>query len=365
MKLIDFQKSALMMYKQRKAVHLVGPPGVGKTDVIKHDVRALLSEAHKCTFGYADVLLPTIDAPDLRGFLVPTKDADGHPTSFFTRSAVLPSKAYLAEHPRGIMFLDERSQADMLTQKAVAPIVLDKRFGEEYLPEGWWVLSASNRLEDKAGTIRPPTHLVNRERTIYIDPDITSWAIWAEAHDVHPMMVAFAKQFPGVVFQDHVPKSAGDGSPFCTPRSFVSAAEMVADAAGVDDKGRPNMSIPVSSLLSQIVQGDIGEGACAQLFGFLKVGDQLPTIDQIEKDPMKAKCPEDLSAAYAAMQLCIHHAQPVNVDKLWTYTERLPKELQVSAAKSLVDKGKGVLLNSQALNKWIMNNRALINASNK
>lgn len=362
MKLIDFIKSAPMLYKTGKTVHLKGPPGLGKTMSVRNDVREVLSESFKEPFGYADVVLPTIDAPDIRGFLVPTKDADGTPTSFFTRPAILPSVAYLKEHPRGIFFIDESDQADLLTSKAKSGIVLEKRFGEHYLPDGWWVIEASNRMEDRSGVLRSLAHNVNRVRTINLEPDILSWAVWAEAHGVHPMMVAFAKQFPGVVFSEHVPKTDG---PFCTPRSFVSAADLVADAAGVDDKGRPRMSIPVNSILSQLIAGDIGEGATAQLFGFLKVGDQLPTIDQIEKDPMKAKCPEDLSAAYAAMQLCIHHASPPNVDKLWTYTERLPKELQVSAAKSLVDKGKGVLLNSQALNNWIRNNRALINASNK
>lgn len=258
--------------------------------------------------------------------------------------------------------LDERNAADLLTQKAVAPAVLWKRFGEEYLPEGWMIVSASNRMEDRAGVIRPPTHLVNRECTISIEPDVTSWAIWAEAHEIHPMMVAFAKSMPGVVFSETVPKADG---PFCTPRSFTAASNLVADAAGVDDKGRPNAAVPVSSLLQQMVGGNIGDGATAQLFAFLKVGDQLPTIDEIEKDPKKAKCPTDLSAAYAAVQLCIHHASPDKVDVLWEYCERLPKELQVSAAKSLVEKGRGVLINSKALSKWIMANRALITASNK
>lgn len=361
MKLIEFIKCSHTLYKTGKACHVVGPPGVGKTDAIKHDIIAILSEAYGEQFGYADCLLPTIDAPDIRGFLVPTKDADGRATSFFTRSAILPSRAYLEAHPRGIYFLDERNAADLLTQKSIAPVILDRRFGEEYLPPLWWVVSASNRMEDRAGVIRPPTHLVNRERTIQIIPDVTSWAVWAERNNIHPMMIAFAKQMPGVVFSESVPK--GDGA-FCTPRSFTSAAALIADAAGTDDKGNPNMTIPVNSLLMQMVGGDIGDGATAQLFGFLKVGDQLPTIEEVLKDPQKAKCPKDLSAAYAALQLLIHHAAPTNIEILWEYAERFPKELQASAATSLVEKGKGAMLTSKRLGAWVMNNRALIVATN-
>lgn len=361
MKLNELVKSAGALYKSGTALHLIGPPGVGKSDVIRHELRTALSDMYNEEFGFHDILLPTIDAPDIRGFLVPTKDAQGVATSFFTRSAVLPSRAYLAQHPRGIMLLDERNAADMLTQKAVAPAVLDKRFGEEQLPAGWWVISASNRVEDKSGVIKPPRHLVNRERTIPIDPSVDAWATWAEEKGLHPMLVAFAKRNPGVVFSNSVP--AADG-PFCTPRSFVSAARLLTEVAGVDVDGNPNMDIQVNDVIQQAVAGDVGDGASAQLFGFLKIADQLPTIQEIEADPKKAKCPTDLSAAYAAAQICLHYADAKRIDKLWAYCERLPKELQVSAAKSLIDKGGGTLLNSQALNKWITQNKALINASN-
>lgn len=363
MKLIELVKSAAMLYASGTALHLVGPPGVGKSDTIKHQVRAALQAAHGGEeFGFHDVLLPTIDAPDIRGFLIPSKGADGTPTSFFTRSAILPSKEYLARHPRGIMVLDERNAADLLTQKAVAPVVLWKRFGEEYLPKDWWIVSASNRKEDKAGVITPPSHLRNRERQINIEPDVHSWSVWAEEQHIHPMLIAFAKKSPGIVFGDMPPKNEG---PFCTPRSFTSAANLLAQAAGVDANGNPNVDIPVNSLVSQMVSGDIGEGATAELFAFLKVADELPSIDEIIADPTKAKCPTNLSAAYAAAQLCVHYAEAGTIDKLWQYNERLPKELQVTTAKSLISKGGGVLLNSKALTKWISQNKALINASNK
>lgn len=362
MRLLDLTKNAPVLYKSGTAIHLVGPPGVGKSDCIKNEFRMALENAHNGeAFGFHDVLLPTVDAPDLRGFLLPTKDKDGHPSSFFTRSAVLPTKEYLQEFPRGIMVMDERSSADLLTQKASAPAVLWKRFGEEYLPEGWLIMSASNRVEDRAGVIKPPTHLVNRERTIPIEGDVLSWAIWAEDHGVHPMLIAFAKKMPGVVFSETVPKT--DGA-FCTPRSYVAAANLLSIVAGKDADGNPNMDIPQSGIVSEMVAGDIGAGACAQLMSFLKVADQLPTIQEILADPAKAACPTDLSAAYAAAQMILHYGKPDTIDKLWTYTERLPKEMQTTTAKQLVAKGAGALLNSKALSVWISKNRALINASN-
>lgn len=360
MHLLEIVKQSVNLYESGTAVHLIGPPGVGKSDIVKNELRGALSAHYGEEFGYHDVIVPTLDAPDFRGFLIPTKDANGRPTSFFTRSAVMPSEEYLMAHPKGIMFLDERNQADQLTQKSLAPVVLSKRFGEHLLPDDWIVISASNRQQDGSGVGKALKHMVNRERTLQIEPHVLSWAVYAEARAVHPMLIAFAKTRPNIVFSDTVPK---EDAPFCTPRSFMSAAKLLARIAGEDAAGNPNMKIPNDGIIMQLVSGDIGDKAAAELFAYLKVADDLPTIEEILADPAGCKCPKELSAAYAAMQMCIHFAAPQNIDKLWTFAERFPKELQVSVARSLCERGGGVLLNSKALATWLVNNKTLINAS--
>jgi hypothetical protein len=360
MRIIDLVQQAPLLYKTGRAVHLVGPPGIGKSDTIEISIRNALSQAYGEEFGFWDFLAPTVDAPDVRGFLVPTKLADGTPSSFYTRSGLLPPKEYLEKYPRGIYFIDERNSADVLTQKALAPAILHKRFGDVRLPEGWQMWSASNRVSDQSGASKALKMMVNRERTIYLQSDVLSWSIWAEERRLHPLLIAFAKARPAVVFPDEVPK--GDG-PFCTARSFTATCELLGEVAGVDANGNPSMKIPMDNLVMQLVQGDIGEASTAELAAHIKLGDQLPEIEEIEKDPMAAKCPKDLSAAYAAAQMLLHYAKPGNIDMLWTYAERLPREIQVSTAQSLVKRGAGVLLNSAKLTAWITKNQALIHTS--
>lgn len=363
MKILDLIKVFPALYEARTSVHLIGPPGVGKSDVLKYEIRDVLSERYGERFGFCGdaeeaPLLPTLDAPDIRGFLVPAKDQKtGEATSYFTRSPLYPSDEYLAKHPRGILVLDERNTADLLTQKAIAPVVLSKLLGTKRLPEGWMVLSCSNRVSDRAGVIRPPSHLTNRECILNIDADVTSWAVWAEKHGIHPMCIAYAKKFPGNCFSSEVPP--GDG-PFPTARSFTAAAKFLALQAGTDKDGKINMALPSDPLTQQVVAGLIGDGGVAQLFAFFKLHDKLPDIEDVINTPLKAKCPKELDAGYAAMQLCIHYAKPENVDAIWQYAERLPAELQVSAAVSLIKRGGGVLINSKALGAWVAKNRALV-----
>lgn len=363
MRILDLIKVFPDMYEARTAVHIIGPPGGGKSDVLKYDIRAALSERYGETFGFCGDaeeawLLPTLDAPDIRGFLVPQKDPKtGEATSYFTRSPLYPSDEYMAKHPRGLFVIDERNAADLLTQKATAPIILSKLFGHRRLPEGWIVVSCSNRVSDRAGVIRPPMHLTNRECLINLDVDALSWAVWAEKQELHPMAVAFAKKVPGCCFSEAVP--VGDG-PFPSARSYTAAVRFLGIKAGKDKSGHVNMELPSDPLTQAVVAGHVGDGSAAQMFAFFKLHDKLPDIEDVLKDPLKAKCPETLDAAYAAMQLCIHYTKSENVNQIWQYIERLPKELQVSSACSLIKRTGGTLINSKALGAWVGKNRALV-----
>jgi len=106
----------------------------------------------------------------------------------------------------------------------------------------------------------------------------------------------------------------------------------------------------------------IGEGGAADLFSFLKVENILPDIEDVLKDPKKAKLPPEnrLDGQYAVMQLLLHYAVPENIDKLFEYGKRLNLELQTSMVRSLIKKSGGTLLNSPAISKFISEHRALI-----
>lgn len=361
MRLLDMTKSVRAIYESGVALHLKSAPGIGKSDWTEHDLVDTLSAAYDEQFGFHKCMAPTIEAADVRGFLIPTKDANGKPTSFFTRPAIMPSEEYLAKHPRGVYFIDENDSADLLTQKALSDVRLNKRFGDYQLPPGWMVVSASNRKSDRAGVVATLSHNRNRECTLQVDSDAVSWSVWAEKHRVHPMVIAWVKSRPSIAFSGEVPKN---DEPFASPRSISMANAILSYGARRDDEGELiDMELPSDSSTQALVAGCVGDAVAAEMFSFLKIHDQLPTIDDIEKDPMKAKCPDQLAPAYAAMQICLHFCKATNVDKLWQYVERLPKELQVSAAKTLIEKSGAVLLNSVALTAWIGKNRALINVS--
>ena len=353
MKISQLESKGFLLptYATGRTLHIMGGPGGGKSDVARISFKKTLEEHYGEEFGQVIIDMPSIDAVDFRGFCVPTKDSNGNPISFFTRSGLMPTEDYIAKHPRGMVVLEEKNAGDTLTNKAANMVTLERRFGDHKLPEGWWVVCLSNRVSDKSGASKPMMHSINRECVVELEFHMPDYTTYWEKTEMHPYFVAFAKQ-NAAVFATEVPAEA---KPFCTPRSFTSAAEWMNFASSGDID-----ALPMNDISRSAVAGFIGDGAAATLFAFLKLKDELPSIEAILEDPKTAKVPSRMDAVYMVMQNVIHHSEPDNVDVLWTYMERLPLEIQTSACVALLDKTKGALLNTKALGNWIKNNRALI-----
>ena len=86
--------------------------------------------------------------------------------------------AFLPRTGDGVLFLDELAQAPPLVQAACLQLVLDRRLGEYELPAGWAVMAASNRQEDRAGTHRLISPLLNRFVHLDLEVSLDDWQAW-------------------------------------------------------------------------------------------------------------------------------------------------------------------------------------------
>src|SRR4029079_8083765 len=101
----------------------------------------------------------------------------------------------------GVLFLDELAQAPPLVQAACLQLTLDRRVGEHELPAGWSVIAASNRAEDRAGTHRLISPLLNR--FVHLDLEVSNedWQAWAVASGIAPEVRAFLRYRPALLFR--------------------------------------------------------------------------------------------------------------------------------------------------------------------
>lgn len=327
--------------KPVQAIHFIGGPGCGKSQIHEQAVAEVAAEIGQ-SVDLLTMILSTVEQPDVRGYLMPGKDAQGRLVSQFT----LPPLALgLDAAQYGIEFLDEFDQASADVRKAASEFILNRRIGDYQLPPGWIVTSASNRESDRSGVGKSLAFLDNRRIIIYITAMLNPWVEWAESQGVHPLAIAFAKIRPGLVFQDKVPDKPG---PFCTPRTLCMMAQHI-------DQLQPEMFM-------EVAMGLIGEGTAAEFTAFLRVASELPSYEEIIANPEKVPVPSKPDAQYAAMQLIAHRVDPKTAPKAFKYLTRMPEEFQVAGLKATFRKTPQ-MLQSTEFAEWARNNRKLVLAA--
>src|SRR4051812_30577921 len=122
----DVTKALAALIPTRRPLYLWGPPGVGKSSLVRQATQNL-------NLDLVDVRATLLDPVDLRG--LPRLEGE---------SAVWIPPAFLPRFGAGVLFLDELAQAAPLVQSACLQLTLDRRIGEYELPDGWSVIAASN-----------------------------------------------------------------------------------------------------------------------------------------------------------------------------------------------------------------------------
>lgn len=344
-------KELPMLFGEKHAIHLLGAPGVGKSALILESAASICAHhaIPRADFAVLTFNLTSVDSLDIRGIPVPTKTATGA-SAIFTRSPIM--EAILRTGcTHGVLLLDEFAQADGMTQKAAAPVILDRMLGADSIPDGWWVVLTSNRAKDKSGAANMLRHIDNRLGTYNMSNDVPSLLSWWHAAHKHPLGAGFIEARPGVVFTDAVPTEPGA---FCTPRSFARLWEKI-EARG----------LPIAESMFPTMAGMIGEGAATELLAFMAVADILPTLDEMRTNPARCELPprSRLDAQYAMSASLVHYASEEDMSWVWTIATRMVPEFQTSIATRCIEKVGHGLMNSPAMASWIARNASLIGAS--
>jgi hypothetical protein len=311
----DMAKALAALVPTRRPVYVWGPPGCGKSAVVRQTAADLI-----------DVRATLLDPVDLRG--LPRLSND---------TAVWCPPAFLPKGGEGLLFLDELAQATPLVQAACLQLTLDRRVGEYELPAGWAVVAASNRAEDRAGTHRVISPLLNRFVHLDLEPAAEDWHLWAAGAGVAPEVRAFLQYRPGLLFQFD---PAANPRAFPTPRSwaFVSDALRVAPA---------DLTLPV-------VAGCVGDGPAAEFVGFVRLYRELPDLDQVLAKPDQAPVPREPAVLYALCGALVEKCKQAKAPlaAFVQYALRLPEEFAVLALRDALAVNPK-LVGLPAVQQWI------------
>lgn len=329
---------------------------------------------------------------DSGGFVERTTDDNGEPLYWGSTVGGEPLN-------HGIMLLDENDQADVEVRKVSAPLYDEGRITQHHLPLGVAVWAASNRAKDASGTGRGLAFLTNRWVSLEVEPDIDALEgyfrgeriedtvvplsptlppefdargrVLRKPNDVdfrvHPAISAFMRQNQETLYAG-VPSDPN--TPFLTPRSLEALSNLfdvalrlsVADESGAMD---PTMSfadsfIPRRSaekidgitgdpvmrwrVFQALAGGTIGVENTSQFLATLELFDEVPTIADIVKDPVKARVSEKTDAQFITAYMVANGMRKDNGSALMRYAKRLQVSLYHNVVNSAVSRDGELLM---------------------
>jgi hypothetical protein len=238
--------------RNRTPVMLWGPPGIGKSQLVR-----AVADRHGVPL--IDVRLSQMDPTDLRGIPFRRDDHD-----IWSVPALLPD---CERHgARGILFLDEITAAPPAVTAAAYQLILDRRLGEYQVPEGWAIFAAGNRYGDRGVTYVMPAPLANRFGHYEIEVNLDDWVAWAHSARIDPRVIAFLRFRPDLLFEFD---AARNPVAFPSPRSWEYAHRALAKFSDAPD------------LLLPALQACVGPAAGIEIKAFVNHMHELPDLDAI------------------------------------------------------------------------------------
>ncbi len=314
--LVDFCVQACMADTTRSSkmapLFLWGPPGVGKSSIIRQ-----VCQTHG--IGICDLRLSQLDSVDLRGL---PRIEEGR--TVWSPNGELPTSGM------GILLLDELNHASKAVQTAAFQLVLDRSLGLYNVPDGWFIVAAGNRAEDRSTSVPLASALANRFLHLNVESDIESFRNWGVGSGLHPDVLGFLDYRPALLLNMEGDLQRG----FPTPRSWerVSQICFMAEERSLS-----------SELFTLAIQGLVGTGPSVEFEAFRKVSQEQASVDAILRNPEKHPLPDSAQTRYALVSGLVYHVRRELVsgrnailDPYFEVSLRLPSDFAASAMVQLL-----------------------------
>ena len=294
---------------QQLPVFIWGAPGIGKSSIVKQ-----IAEEKEMQF--LDLRLSLLDPTDLKGipfFNAETKEG------VWAKPSFLPS----VEGSRGILFLDEINTAPPAVQASAYQLILDRRVGEYELPEGWSIVAAGNRENDRGVVYKMPPPLANRFVHFEMEVDFNDWKAWAYTAKIESAIIAYLAYDKSMLFTFD---ATSNEKSFATPRSWEYVDSIV--KSGIE-----------TELILDSISGAVGREAAIGYLSFKKVMKDLPDLNRIIDGSLLELNEEDskvmMALAIGLVNALIENPSEEAVDNVLKFSLLLPGEFSIMLVKDM------------------------------
>lgn len=352
---VDQCVSLIKRVGHKRTVLVSGQMGSGKSSILKTLARELPSHTaayFDCTTkDLGDISIPHVSSIDGQGYVtyVPNEEFGVH-----------------LGKPL-ILMLDELGKANPSVKNAMLRVMQERTVGNIPLHPDSIIFATTNLGAEGVGDILPP-HARNRLVSVVMKkPSNMQWIEYGINNDIDHTLLGWCKDNPQLFHGFEDLKNPDDNpyiyhpkqqrTAFVTPRSLEAASDILKQRAGMDD------TTVIAALM-----GTIGERGAMDLMAFVKLADQLPSLESIKKSPETAKVPSSAAAVCMVVYRTLATLEADWIDNWMIYMEKLDKEAQgmfANGVRAPKYARQSLVMTNRAFTNWAMKNGYLFAADRR
>ena len=201
---------------RQRPVLLMGPPGIGKTQIMEQVAR-------ECRIGLVSYTITHHTRQSAIGLpFISEKKYGGmnkHVTEYTMSEIVAAIYDKMEETglKEGLLFIDEINCVSETLAPAMLQFLQYKTFGNHKIPDGWIITAAGNPPEYNKSVRDFDIATLDRIKRIDVEAEFSVWKEYAKAAQIHPAIISYLTAKPQYFYQV---ETTVDGRRFATPRGW-------------------------------------------------------------------------------------------------------------------------------------------------
>jgi hypothetical protein len=266
-----------------------------------------------------------------------------------------------------ILMVDEFGKANPAVKLGMLRLMLERKIGSASLHPDSIIFATTNKGSEGVGDLLPP-HARNRITVVQVrktdhmeliefgindgwDHTLLGW-IRDNPHLLQPFEDVKDPDENPYIFHPKSQRAA-----FITPRSLHASSDILLAREHLDDQ-----------TLVAALMGTIGDRGAMDLMAFVKIADQLPSLQSIKDDPKNAKVPDSAAAICMVVYRTLSALEKDWINAWMDYLPRLNPEAQAMFAngvRSAKYSKQSMVMTNKKFTDWAMENSHLYTADKK